>query len=79
MANRTLVQNQLKMLYSIVQVKDRLACHVCGKSVMAVSLSEQFDIQRWTTSTEANNTMINVTHVKQCAVLIVAIMKNRAL
>jgi hypothetical protein len=46
---------------------------------MAVSLSEQFDIQRWTTSTEANNTMINVTHVKQCAVLIVAIMKNRAL
>jgi hypothetical protein len=35
MADRTLVQDQLKMLYSIVQVSDHLAFHVCGKSFMA--------------------------------------------
>jgi len=34
-ADRTLVQDQLKILYSIVQERDRLACHACGKSVMA--------------------------------------------
>jgi hypothetical protein len=27
MADRTLIQNQLEMLYSVVQVKDGLVCH----------------------------------------------------
>lgn len=31
MANRTLVQNQPKMFYSILQVRNILACYVCGK------------------------------------------------
>jgi hypothetical protein len=35
MAGWTLVQDQLKMIYGIVQVRDRHACHVCGKSFMA--------------------------------------------
>jgi len=34
MADRALIQDQLKMLYSIVQVSDRLAFHVCGRSFM---------------------------------------------
>jgi hypothetical protein len=31
MAGRTLIQNHLKVLYSSVQTRDRLACHVFGK------------------------------------------------
>jgi hypothetical protein len=31
MVDRTLVKNRLKMLYSIVQARDRLACHIFGK------------------------------------------------
>jgi hypothetical protein len=32
MANRTLIQYQLKMMHGIVQVRNCFACHVCGTS-----------------------------------------------
>jgi len=35
MADRILVQNQLKMLHCIVQVRDHLARYVCGKLYVA--------------------------------------------
>jgi hypothetical protein len=80
-ADRALVQDQLKILYSIVQERDCLACHVCGKSVMAririlSNLTFNDGLQQ---VFRQQKPKANVTHLKQCAVLIVAIMKDRGL
>jgi hypothetical protein len=62
MADRTLVQNQLKILYSSIQVRDIPACHVFDKSGVArICVSSNLRVQQG---------------IRQCAVLIVANMHN---
>jgi hypothetical protein len=83
MADRTLVQDQLKMLYSIVQVSDRFACHVCGKSFMThirVSSNLTFnDGLQQVCRQQRPTRQAGVTHVKQDIILIVTIMQNSGL
>jgi hypothetical protein len=46
MVDRTLVQNQLKMFYGSIQVRDILACHVFDKSGVArICVSSNLGVQ----------------------------------
>lgn len=61
-ADLALVQNQLKMLHSNLQVRDPLVCHEFGKSCVArICISSNFAVHGG---------------IRQCAVLIVASMFN---
>jgi hypothetical protein len=86
MANRTLVQDQQKMLHSIVQVRSRFACCVFGKMCVAricVSsnltvyggLQLMFHKQKLARQSPSDVS----THIKQCTVLDITSMYNTGL
>jgi len=83
MADRTLVKNRLKMLHSIVQVRDRPARHVFGKScVTRICVSSNITLYEGLQLVFRQQKLtaeVSVTHIRQRAVLIVASMYNGGL
>ena len=80
MADRTLVENRLEMLDSIVQVRDCLARPIFGKScVTCICVSSNLAVDdglQLAFSQQKKTTEAGATHIKQSAVLIVARMYN---
>jgi hypothetical protein len=83
MAHWTPVKNQLKMLHSVTQVRDHIACHVFGKSCMTrICVSSNLAVYEGLQLVFRQKKLTakaNITHIKQCAVLIIASMNNGSL
>jgi hypothetical protein len=78
--NRTLVQNQLKILHGTAQVKGPPDCHVFGKLCVArICVSSNLGVYEGLQLAFRQQKLMvetSITHKRQCAVLIVASMYN---